>query len=260
MRAAMTEQEKIMKKISDLIAKAERTEFEAEKDSYWTKAHELLDKYAIDLADLRRTNAQAVTLVHKGTSLDKISTTPGYWFKPLAGAIATYVGVQGIHWKGDQNIHVIYIGSENQVDIALFMFMNLVVRLLGDCDRATRIAVKEGRINDSGKKGVHRGEPHRKTWRSAFMQEACNSLGQRLLRIARERDANSSAIVVFSKSEIDQFLKESFGEVEPGKPLRAGALAKDARLAGRKAGEDIELQQGLEGGNKTVRDTLGRGE
>lgn len=104
--------EALKDKIAKLLAKAEGTNNAAEADAFLAKAMELLEKYQIDIHEIRsRTGRESDPYGHeKGTAN---LYTSAVWYRGVAVALARYYGCEFIYNKKNMNIIYTLVGRQS---------------------------------------------------------------------------------------------------------------------------------------------------
>lgn len=121
----------IVKKISQMVAKAESTDSLAEAESIMMKVREMLDKHGVTLLSLSELEARSADPV--GTSRDVL----GYWaadgwMRRLSNAAAWFYGVQVV-WTKQGNytsIHVVGRESCRAAYVAMLPYLHIRVKRL----------------------------------------------------------------------------------------------------------------------------------
>jgi len=109
-----------LEKIKALLAQAEGTPYEGEAEVFMAKAHELMDKYKIELADLEGLpEASAVT--HKV----HISPKNGKYLRALAYQVAPLFYVKVLYVTRGRSTRIYIVGLQNDIDTFERVFVRL---------------------------------------------------------------------------------------------------------------------------------------
>lgn len=103
----------IAEKIAKIIAKAHSTTFEGEAETLMAKAHELLEKHNLTLADLPTEEANRVDPIgHTANAVIHFPASMHYAVK-LTFALARYYGCRGVYWKRGNRYEFQFVGRES---------------------------------------------------------------------------------------------------------------------------------------------------
>ncbi len=153
----MTTQNKdaLTAKIAALLAKANSSEFEAERDAFMSKADQLMRDYQISMADVNnaRDSDPLGLEIHEGG----VSRA---WKHPLGMQVAKYYGCQYVSRRGAPEFTYTLVGRESNRVTAKLMFEYLIDTIM----KASREQYKDERARNVSceSKGVMLAERLRK--------------------------------------------------------------------------------------------------
>lgn len=134
-----TNTDKIKKQIAALLAKAEGTDNEFEAATFMTKVNELLEKYQIEMHEVRQAQGDNDPMgKEKGETNIYASMS---WAKDVANALARYYGCRFVYWRRGNHTHYEVIGRESSRATFELMFPFVLSQVK---QQATRIVRAEG--------------------------------------------------------------------------------------------------------------------
>jgi len=137
----MTTQNKdtLAAKIAALLAKANSSEFEAERDAFMAKADQLMRDYQISMADVNnaRDGDPLGLEIHEGG-------TSRAWKHPLGVQVAKYYGCQYVSRRGAPKFTYTLVGRESNRVTAKLMFEYLIDTIM----KASREQYKDERARN----------------------------------------------------------------------------------------------------------------
>lgn len=225
---------KMMEKVEGLLAKAESTEFPEERDSFITKAQELMTKYAIEEASLRKgQDASEIVMEHIQVNMDKIKYTK---------AVATLITAVG----QAQNAYVVFTpksGKQRGFAFATVFgsptALDLVLMMVSSLHKQLEIALRDTPVPEW---------EHGKTFRNNFVISFANAINMRLREAKEETIRNesnkSAALVLVNEAErAEEAGRNHFGRVSTASSS-TGRHSSAGQAAGWKAGMDASLARG----------------
>jgi len=235
----MTEEEKIIQKIQQLLALTESSN-EHESALAAAKAVELMQKYNISEEQTRTQGPRDI--IEETTTLGY--KTPQPWALQLAGAIAQAYFCRILMHGGE----FIFIGRPENVKAATFSYMNLSWKLIN----LAQIRTREYTENFKAQRGYSpRGADryHQPNfWRNSWILGAAESVKQKIeeQRIKFESTQAGQSIVVVRSAEVDSFVVEKYPHL--GKyQSHTRDIREDAYLRGQSDGSQISLDDALPG-------------
>lgn len=242
----MTEQEKMIDKIQKLLAKAERTNSEPEAEAFYSKAQELMTKWAVDDAMLA---SHAGSNVQDELGEDSIKVAGTYFQSDvrLAGVIARANNCRILQAKWSHTIH--FIGFQSDRERCKLLFASLQIQ-------CARFAKREcPSTNDYGEK---LDGWNKYVWKRSFRFGFADTVGRRLReameRTVKQEDRKSGGnsllpVLADRKGQVERF----FEQTPHGKGRASNLQANwSGGAAGRRAGDRADLGQPRVGGRKEV--------
>jgi len=218
---------KVLDLVSKLLALSKSpNEHEAARAA--EKVQELLFKYKLSMAEVQAQKGDA-----KGPRIVELDgdimsqKNWGKWKPQLAWGVARYNFCTGFQdtWRGK----FIFIGQEIEAQTAKELYEWLVIQL----EDVSRIAC------------LHYQGPSRiPTFRRAFFTGAVLTVNNRLYnqwRNLQGQSEQSTALVVTTKAQLEQYKKERHPDLVKGKSTRMANGSYDGYHAGITAGKDIEI-------------------
>jgi len=222
----------ILEKVEKLLAKAESSEYDAERDSYVTKAQELMTKYAIDEAMLRQ--SQGTQAVITSVSFDVSSAQYSKARAQLAFNIANNNDCYAVAWRklyperGYDRIEV--FGTPTAIELCETLWHSLNTQL----DKA--LAKEPIPYHVQGK-----------TFRNNFVRAYAATIGQRLKdarqEVIRNEAAGTDLVLVKVRDKAEDYAKEEHkGKISNAVDKYRGN--HEGWSAGKNAGEKASLARG----------------
>lgn len=238
-------------KISKLLRKAESTSSQAEAESLFEKAQELMTKYAIDEAMLNLKAEKTEEIVRKTYVFS------GIYRKPLF-ELGYFVGLENDckvlvydRSRSPQERHCILIGFESDVRNAMLLIQSLEIQALASMkawwdETGSEMGFDKG----SGKKA-------RKEFIHGFALEIWRRLqaGRKsgIKQAETESGSESVALVLANKRDLVEnwFADHYGGSVRRSRVGRNRSYGSfEAHAAGRQAGSKADIGGGRVGGNR----------
>lgn len=225
-------QQAMMRKVEGLLAKAESTEFEAEREAFMKKAQELMTTYAIEDAMLRKhTSTEAVTVEHVQINMDQIKYTKAMaiLINGIANAQNAYCVLTRKSGNKRGYAFATIFGTPHALDCVLMLVTSLHHQL--------EVALRDTPIPE--------GE-HGKTFRNNFVVSFSQTVVRRLNDAKEDalREVAGSSLVLASEfDKANAKAHEHFGRL--GKASGpSGRQSAAGMSAGRQAGERASLARG----------------
>lgn len=227
-------QEKMMKRVEALLAKAESTEFDEERESFIAKAQELMTKYAIEEASLRQgKSADEIVTEHIQINMDQVKYT-----KALALLISAVCKTQNAYVvftrkSGNQRgfAFCTIFGSPSALDLCAMLITSLHKQM------------EQSLANTP----IPEGE-HGKTFRNNFVIAFASAINMRLEAAKQEtirgESNKSAALVLVNEYERSQnAAREHFPKMGSASGP-SGRFSSAGQAAGHRAGKDASLARG----------------
>lgn len=227
----------IITKIQALLAKAESTTFEAERDAFLAKAQELMTKHAVEQWQLRQAGSVVEKPVNK---LVMYSTTdanlPGKQQLLLAACRAA--GCEPVlapRTKHQQHAYV--IGYEVDVDFAELLYTSLLVQCMSSAPADIRRV--KSRLTD-------------------FMLGYARTVRMRIEALGAEQDAQHTGSMALALIDRSNDVKDAVGEVFP-KLRTSKSVARRSDFSAQAAGGAAGQRADISGGRNNVGGSKPRG-
>lgn len=167
-------QERILRKVRALLAKAESTDFPEEAETLSAQAQQLIAKYSIDAALLAADAAGAVTPIGRRIGIDSPYESPKV---SLLNAVAAANRCRAVWHK--QHAMVSVLGFPADLDAVELLFTSLLVQATGAMTRA-------------GSRTDARGRTRTRSFRQSFLTAYAYRIGERLREATEEVTAEAS--------------------------------------------------------------------
>lgn len=234
----MEEQEKIVDKIQKLLAKAERTTSQEEAEAFYSKAQELMTKWAVDDAMLA---AHAGAAGKKDEIGEDSIQVAGTYFQSdvrLATVIARANNCRTLQAKWSHSIY--FIGFESDRERCKLLFASLQIQCARFAKRECPTTTEWGDKIPGWDKYV---------WKRSFRFGFADTVGRRLReameRTVKTEDKKSGGnsllpVLADRKGQVERFFEQT-----PKGKGRASSLQADwsGKAAGRAAGNNADLGQ-----------------
>lgn len=243
----------ILTKVQKLLAKAESTNSQAEAETFFAKATELMEKHAIDEAMLAA--AGKSDKKDKITSL-RVDFGSTYWQSWRAGYIrlANAFNFRTLLMDNGKNGYAHLFGWESELDMAEMLFASLQVQVARSVN-----AHMQNYVSPSGMTKAQEREDRFKVRRSyieAFVTEVANRIGaqRRATRLAEskargEADGSLLPVLVNRDDEFKRFWDAMSAGTKSTK-LRSPSVHLEGWGAGRRDGANADIGQNKVGGSK----------
>lgn len=237
-------QQKQAERIAALLAKAESTEHQAERDALIEKATAMQFKYAIDEAMLGASGQQTNDVIGKIKLCEERNTPLIKAKRELATGLA-YLN-RSRPFLGYKRAYIQIVGFESDLRFIQSMYTSLLLQM------QTEMARDERSYGDAAVTV--------KAWRVSYAHAYVARVLQRMRLIQAEakRDAEASApgsslVLVDKAGRVDNWIAEQYGPTRSGKriPTNAGSSWAGAS-AGRAAADRADLGGKCVGGSRTA--------
>jgi len=217
---------KIIKKINNLLAKAEGTDNEHESELFMAKVHELLEAHQLELSDLGTLDTEDPVIHDKeGVKVSKVYS----WSKTLMTAISRYYGCR-IVWQTHRSfIHYDVFGRES----AVATFHAMQPYIFRAVKRKSRELVNEEKVTTIAKGNT----------------AVANAMAARLNRLTRDKPQSleNGYNALVPVNQIDELMDKIYPDAN-SKMLKGNKT----NLAARMAANSISLNAQASGKNKTL--------
>lgn len=221
--------ETILKRVRNLLDKAESTSFEAEQETYFAKASELMATYRIDQAMLEA----AKPAEDRGKLIEtRVNIGSGPYVRArlsLIGSVADASNVKLLTSTGFKGRDAILIGFESDVEATEMLYTSLLVQVTSAM-MAAEVPSYESAVS----------------FRRSFMFGYSSRVGTRLAEmnrsaeVAGSHDGDSVALVLADRSaEVADYVSRRYGKL---RSLSAAAgLSRSGRDSGYDSGGSADL-------------------
>lgn len=223
----------IMRKVQGLLAKAEGTEFEAERDAFLAKAQEMMQRHAITQAQVEKakpgTDRKPVEVFVSWPARTVGKAAKGSLAIRIASANRCQVGT-GYGERGELGLK--FQGMPDDAEFCLMLYTSLCLQAEQAYDPKLKPEWTHGR-----------------TYKASFFEGYCRRVGERIDEQARERaaelakDTSGTALVLVG---VQKRIEEEFGKARYG-TRRASDSCAAGRNDGRRAGDRADMSGGQTG-------------
>jgi Protein of unknown function (DUF2786) len=243
-------EDKILERVRALLAKAERTEFEAEADAYREKAFELVAKYEIDEAALNvnsATGPRPIVVVRRYTEEPYGSLKLILWDQigRTFGIRSVFHGA-GYGKRGYESATC--FGTQAAHDMTEFIVTSLLIQA------ATLLPNVKASV---GPKERYYGEPSTRAlrigWLTGFFERCAARVREahRQASASAEATENGAALILVSDAKrAAEAIAERYPKLGTSRARDSGA--REGRAAGRQAGDYANVGTTRIGGSRTA--------
>src|SRR5579863_8141802 len=219
------DEDSILDKIRALLAKAESTNFGPEAEAFVGKAHELMARYAIDYAVLKKkAGVVEEVVVHKMRATKNSSTQPGR--AGLLNAVTKTSRCRTI-MSGD---FLLIVGFKSDVEYCEMMYTSLVTQMLA--------GLFDAQDTVKGRKGA------------GFDMSFCDAYSSRIYhrleeishRVEEEAGGEAGLVLYDRKKKVDDWVKDEFPNLGNA-PMRRYNPDDRGRRMGEHAANNADLGQ-----------------
>jgi len=240
--------EAILSKIQKLLALA-TSDNANEAAIAASKAQELLIEYNLSEEDLENFNSTKHEKVIQVSMAGKNAHRRSAWYDSLAYTVSK-ANLCTLLISGP---NLIWIGKKTNIEVAQFIFENLVRDLSRICDSAWEIILAIQKLDP-------KIEPvHGKTWKNNFYHGANQSISERLtanLRQLKEAD-KVNALVVHNDYELKEYMGINYPRL---RHLYNNLNSNRSGFeSGKQAGRSVQFRSGIGAGGSSGPKLLGKG-
>lgn len=227
---------------------------DAERDTALKLAVEIMKRHAIDEGELRLATKVEDIEHRMYDSFIKNKFEVKEWRRWTAHAVASAFMVKSYNIGSDR---FIFVGRPSDIDIAEQVYKSLINQLQLMVDRDAAVSLKDHKHGGVGAKGGL--DPL--AWRKNYLEAAAMVLSHRLHELAatkvthdtvpeEETENVVNAIVLVQDEAIKDYMGEHFQPVKMVKSKHnMGQYNASAVEAGRKAGNEAHISDGIEAGS-----------
>jgi hypothetical protein len=226
-------------KIEALLAKAERTDNEHERDAYTAQAQRLMLKMGIDEADLEargEVKPEPVVQEHKDYRGSYATAMPDF-----ANSVALGMGALKViksAWRGTQRVYV--IGHQTDVDNFWMLMNSLEVQCMAGLANWWKTADERTYL------GRQEGWKARRQFILSFGWTVGNRLREQRTEVHAEATPGAALVLVSKEERVVAKVGEMYPKLRNGRGLEGGM---SGHAAGREAGKRANLGgKGISGG------------
>jgi len=235
---------KLLSKIRALYAKAESTNYEAEREAFYAKVNELLERNQIELSEVLDYDdgKPKSGIVSQKFVIREKTWEPYVWKLAIINMVCRMGFCRGVFSMGSTD--VVIFGKQADIDIVWELCEHIFIELQLECVKAVDAALIQRIISWKA-----RGGNHPDGFKSVFLSEAAEVIGYRIAYLIKERKAKPgelNAIVVRNDADIEDAINNAFGKTVSRAATVSASMSRVAMMAGRAAGNRIRLEHNPE--------------
>lgn len=240
----------IAEKIQKLMALAESSN-ENEAAVAAAKAQELLAKYNLDLAQVRGFTAKTdEEIIEVATNDDKYKKRQA-WIVELADVIAKHNFCTALF---SSHGHTYFIGHTRDVNVAVFLFNNLRVRLFKLATDRTyeySLTLKKNRSYIRDTYEELSGNVHPRVWRNSWLMGAVAGINKKLNESRKDfaEAPNAMTMIVVREQEVSTWVKQKYPKLSS--VSLGGGQNVGATVSGFRTGYEMAMQTGITSSSTT---------
>jgi hypothetical protein len=224
----MNEKQKVLDKVSKLLAKAQGTNNEHEAAAFLAKVHDMLEQYNITMLDLGMADDDPVGVDRDATHCWRNTG----WMKPLGSMLARYYGCQQVNqWQGNK-ILLSWVGRESARKTVAVMLPFVVqqVRQQAKALREQHITTRMERLP-----GVPREEVSRSfKGLSSYERAVANALVFRIQTLLEEHEQTQQpGKGLVPVDAIQAAMQDAFPDMTQGRATSLSTTKAARQAAGR---------------------------
>lgn len=209
----------ILQKVQKILAKAENTDNENEREVFMAKAQAMMEEHAITMAQV-----ESIKGSEKREPISITVHVPRGVGRPAKGSLAVRIAKSNrCQVRGGYGDSYIFEGMPEDARFAEMLFTSLCLQAEQSYDPKKKPKWTNGR-----------------TFRASFMESFFSTVGNRIVSQARERDRERTHSQALVLADVEKRITEKFGKVRYGS-RRASSYDSTAAHYGRKAGENANL-------------------
>jgi hypothetical protein len=221
-------------KIMGLLAKAESTEHEAERDAYLAKAQELMIRHAVDESHLTPEERETVTAEQFPMGRSKADQDLMFWLAALNDMKALTHSARGDRWSPGGVYAMSLIGTPTDIEYLKALYASLVLQREAALAREYRPSwINPRSFNHS--------------FRVGFGERVARRLQAAKRETVKATGTGTELVLVSKRAEVDEYVAATWSKIGKTK----GAQASDAR--GYEAGDAAGRNADLSGGRNNLR-------
>lgn len=244
----------IAEKIQKLMALAESSN-ETEAAVAAAKAQELLAKYNLDLAQVRGFTAKTdEEIIEVATNDDKYKKRQA-WIVELADVIAKHNFCTALFSSRGTTY---FIGHTRDVNVAIFLFNNLRVRLFKlatdrtyEYSEAQKVKMGYRNIPVDAYEVFGGDNIHPRVWRNSWLMGAVAGINKKLneSRKGFAEAPNAMTMIVVREQEVSTWVKQKYPKLSS--VSLGGGQNVDATVKGFRTGYEMAMQTGITSSSTT---------
>ncbi len=228
----------ILRKVQGLLAKAEGTEFEQERDAFLAKAQEMMERHAISMAEIEAakpgTEREPISLDVEWPERSIGKGAKGSLAIAIANANRCQVKTGWVRSEGKRTLALKFQGMPEDAEFCVMLYTSLCLQAEQAYDPSNKPEWTHGR-----------------TYKANFYEGYCDRVRDRINEQARERaaarkreDAETGTSTDLIVVGIEQRVAEKFGKARYGTRRASTNYCATGRNDGNRAGSRADLSGG----------------
>lgn len=232
------------RKIAKLLAKAERTDNEHERDIFNSKAEKLMLRLGINQAELEAAGeAKAEKIVEERLHWENVyAKTMVDFAHAVCGGIGNLTTLQSGRWA---NATVYIIGHKSDVDLAVKLIHSLELQVFS----ALKAWQKREKANRVGQSNYDKLVGNR-SFIKGFAATVNRRLHEERQQVEQEASTGAALVLASKMDRVMSALDEMYPKLGKARPSGHGRYSSLAAEAGREAGRNADIGHKRVGGTK----------
>ena len=225
------ERQKILEKLRKLKEKADRTDFEEERDTCFRLMGQIIAKYQIEEQEIEDLpDDKGGMTAEEIAALSNVFGSYNRWESTLASAVAIIWDCETLRFRHKRPWTTVFMGRKKDVGVCIHFFDYL--------RREVRRSARKKWKGDSRSQGVYA---------TSMTNTLVERLRETFLAKREALDSESTAIIHTRGKEAAEFSREQFPNQKLSAARRGISGSREAILQGREDGNNVPLSRPISG-------------